>query len=90
MSAIDETHDPRRQSWVASANGHSEFPIQNLPFGVFSPPGGPPRGGVAIGDMIFDLASASQDPPPGEGTRDSALGGHRNKTIWTGDVNSRL
>ncbi len=30
----DETHDKARQSWVASANGHSEFPLQNLPFGV--------------------------------------------------------
>ncbi len=58
MSRIDETHDPRRESWVSSANGHSEFPIQNLPLGVFSPPGGAPRGGVAIGDMIFDLKAA--------------------------------
>jgi fumarylacetoacetase len=60
---IDETHDRARQSWVASANGHPEFPLQNLPFGVFSPPGrtapdAAPRGGVAIGDMIFDLRAA--------------------------------
>jgi len=55
MSVIDETHDPRRESWVVSARGHDEFPIQNLPFGVFSPAGGAPRGGVAIGDAIFDL-----------------------------------
>jgi fumarylacetoacetase len=55
MSVIDETHDPRRESWVASARGHAEFPIQNLPFGIFSIPGGAPRGGVAIGDMIFDV-----------------------------------
>src|SRR5271168_3803645 len=55
MIVIDETHDPRRESWVTSARGHAEFPIQNLPFGVFSPSGGPPRGGVAIGDAIFDL-----------------------------------
>jgi fumarylacetoacetase len=55
MSSIDDTHDPRRASWVASAQGHAEFPIQNLPFGVFSPAGGSPRGGVAIGDQIFDL-----------------------------------
>ncbi len=52
---IDETHDPRRESWVDSARGHAEFPIQNLPLGVFSPAGGAPRGGVAIGDKIFDL-----------------------------------
>ena len=59
MSGIDETHDPNRQSWVTSANGHSEFPIQNLPFGVFSPPGrGPARGGIAIGEMVFDLGAA--------------------------------
>jgi hypothetical protein len=44
-STFDETHDPARRSWVASANGHTEFPIQNLPFGVFSPEGGGPRGG---------------------------------------------
>jgi len=60
---IDETHDQARKSWVASANGHAEFPLQNLPLGVFSPPGSTvpdarPRGGVAIGDMIFDLRAA--------------------------------
>lgn len=54
----DATHDPARKSWVASANGHSEFPIQNLPLGVFSPPGGGPRGGIAIGDSIFDISAA--------------------------------
>src|SRR5213078_1665569 len=59
----DETHDAARQSWVASANGHSEFPLQNLPFGIFSPPGATapdarPRGGIAIGDAIFDLRAA--------------------------------
>jgi fumarylacetoacetase len=55
---IDETHAPGRRSWVASANGHADFPIQNLPLGVFAPPGGNARGGVAIGDEIFDLAAA--------------------------------
>ena len=33
----DPTLDPARTSWVQSANGHAEFPIQNLPHGVFSP-----------------------------------------------------
>ena len=56
---IDETHDPSRRSWVASAQG-SDFPIQNLPFGVFSPKGGRPRGGVAIGDRILDLSLAAR------------------------------
>src|SRR5687768_13167287 len=59
MTALmDETHDVRRRSWVASANGHPEFPIQNLPLGVFSPRGDTPRGGVAIGDEILDLKAA--------------------------------
>jgi fumarylacetoacetase len=51
----DATHDTARTSWVASANGHADFPIQNLPLGVFSPARGTPRGGVAIGDDILDL-----------------------------------
>jgi fumarylacetoacetase len=54
----DVTHDLARTSWVSSATGHSEFPIQNLPFGVFSTHGGKPRGGVALGDDIFDIAAA--------------------------------
>jgi fumarylacetoacetase len=59
MAKIDDTHDPALRSWVDSANGHADFPIQNLPVGVFTPPGADaPRGGVAIGDMIFDLAAA--------------------------------
>lgn len=57
----DETHDPARTSWVASAQGHADFPIQNLPYGVFSPVGGEPRIGVAIGDMILDLAACADE-----------------------------
>jgi len=59
MSGLDETHDPARKSWIASAEGHRDFPIQNLPLGIFSPPDGEPRGGVAIGDAIFDLRAAA-------------------------------
>lgn len=57
---VDTTHDPSLRSWVESANGHPEFPVQNLPFGVFSPLGDAPRIGVAIGDAILDLAMAAQ------------------------------
>ena len=55
MRQLDQTHDPKLRSWVDSANRHSDFPIQNLPFGVFRRAGQDARGGVAIGDMIFDL-----------------------------------
>jgi fumarylacetoacetase len=60
---MNETHDPRLRSWVESANnpGH-DFPIQNLPFGVFRRAGSalPFRGGVAIGDCIVDLGAACE------------------------------
>jgi fumarylacetoacetase len=57
---VDRTHDPRRRSWVESANGHPEFPIQNLPFGVFhvGDDEDEPRVGLAIGDFILDLVAA--------------------------------
>ena len=63
---LDDTHDAGRKSWVESANGHPDFPIQNLPFGVFSPAGAAPRIGVAIGDKILDLAACAERglPPP--------------------------
>ncbi len=60
-SPLDETHDPALRSWVASANDPaSDFPIQNLPFGVFVRPSTDewPRVGVAIGDRILDVAEA--------------------------------
>ena len=56
MTGVDETHDPKRVSWIDSANGHAEFPVQNLPLGIFSPPGHSARAGVAIGDRILELS----------------------------------
>src|SRR5262245_21287619 len=59
--ALDETHEPSLESWVDAANGHPEFPIQNLPLGVLSPGEAErPRGGAAIGDRILDLSRAAQ------------------------------
>jgi fumarylacetoacetase len=53
----DETHDRNLRSWVESANQPGcDFPIQNLPVGVFQAPGeSRPRLGVAIGDAILDV-----------------------------------
>ena len=56
--SINATHDPSLRSWVESANQKdTDFPIQNLPFGVFRPQGSaePSRIGVAIGDQLLDL-----------------------------------
>ncbi|NCY25123.1 MAG: fumarylacetoacetase, partial [Alphaproteobacteria bacterium] len=56
---IDHTHAPGLTSWVASANTPGcDFPIQNLPLGIFSIAGGTPRGGVAIGDQVLDIGLA--------------------------------
>jgi fumarylacetoacetase len=57
---VNRTHDPKLTSWVESANDPAtDFPIQNLPFGTFRRKGSneSPRGGVAIGDQILDLAA---------------------------------
>jgi len=57
--SLNETHDPARRSLVQSANAPDcDFPIQNLPFGVFRAGGGGRRVGVAIGDQILDVAAA--------------------------------
>ena len=53
----DPTLDPRLGSWVPVPEG-SDFPIQNLPYGVFRPSGDTPRVGVAIGEHVLDLAAA--------------------------------
>jgi fumarylacetoacetase len=62
IPAPDRTHDPARQSWVESANvQHADFPLQNLPYGVFSTEENPAsRIGTAIGDQILDLRTATQ------------------------------
>ena len=61
---INETHDPNLKSWIESANApDTDFPIQNLPFCVFSEKGlrtyyiG--KFGVRIGDFILDIETVS-------------------------------
>ncbi|KMO40427.1 fumarylacetoacetase [Methylobacterium variabile] len=55
MTGLDHTHDAALRSWVPGADGHPDFPVQNLPLGVFSAADGARRAGVAIGDRILDL-----------------------------------
>jgi fumarylacetoacetase len=60
---LNETHDPRLRSWLESANeAQTDFPLQNLPFGVFRRAGSDEsfRGGVALGDQIIDLSVAAR------------------------------
>jgi fumarylacetoacetase len=59
MTTLDHSHDPALTSWVSGAGPGSDFPVQNLPLGIFSDDGGQRRPGVAIGDFILDLVAAA-------------------------------
>ena len=54
MSVVDETNGPALESWVETAAG-SDFPIQNLPLGIFSVGERRRHACVAIGDYVLDL-----------------------------------
>ncbi|MEM1268019.1 MAG: fumarylacetoacetase [Pseudomonadota bacterium] len=67
--------DPR-PSWVDSANApETDFPLNNLPYGVYSLGDAEPRCGVAIGDQILDAAAVG----PIAGVSSDVLKGH----CWT-------
>src|SRR5262245_43443840 len=53
-------NDPALRSFVNVAP-ESHFPIQNLPFGVFSRESGGPRIGVAIGEFVLDLKVLAEE-----------------------------
>lgn len=61
MTHSDRSHDPARTSWVRSANGHPDFPIQNLPFASIRQEG--TRGALvtAIGDQALHLGTAMSE-----------------------------
>lgn len=56
---LDFTHDPQARCWVPGADGHADFPVQNLPLAIFSTDDGRTRGGVAIGDYIVCLPASA-------------------------------
>ena len=60
MYELNATHDPALKSWLDCANRpDTDFPIQNLPFGVFRrrEAGERFRGGIALGDQVVDLGA---------------------------------
>ena len=59
---LDETHDISLRSWVSEAHAEgTDFPLQNLPFGLFRHAvTDPARVGIAIGDQVLDCAAAVQ------------------------------
>jgi len=61
INGLNYSHCPHAECWVDGATGHRDFPIQNLPFGIFTPPGSDrPRVGVAIGDQILHVAAMTR------------------------------
>ena len=64
-----------QSSWVTSANNHSDFPLHNLPFGVFrrSGSGEQQRVGVAIGNEILDISACMAAGLPGNAEAGSVL-----------------
>jgi fumarylacetoacetase len=57
---VPHPNDPKLRSFIP-VDRASDFPIQNLPYGVFSARGLAPRVGVAIGDFVLDLWELEQD-----------------------------
>ena len=84
MSPLDATHDPALRSWVPTANAAgADFPIQNLPFGIFArDPSENGRVGVAIGDSILDNYAF--------GAVDRISAGRRNVPDGAGDITGRI
>jgi fumarylacetoacetase len=96
MTGLDATHDPGLRSWVASANEPGcDFPIQNLPLGVFRRRGdGRQRIGIAIGDSVLDLAECASEgllAAAGASVQDACRAETMNALMSLGpDASSRL
>ncbi|MBR0671892.1 fumarylacetoacetase [Neoroseomonas soli] len=85
MAARDATHDPALRSWFASANEvTTDFPIQNLPIGIFDRPGEAPRGGIAIGEAVLDLRAAKDARLIAGDAAEAAIGPTLNRLMAMG------
>jgi len=71
---MNETHNPELRSWIDSANSPAaEFPIQNLPFGVFRRRDhADARVGIAIGDRILDVTACLREGLLGDAAAEAA------------------
>ena len=55
-----KANNPEIKSWIEVKQG-SDFPIQNLPFGIFKAQGKSPRVASIIGDFIIDIAELNNN-----------------------------
>jgi fumarylacetoacetase len=51
---MDKTNDPSLRSWIRVTEG-SDFPIQNIPFGIIQRTGNSPHVATRIGNSVIDL-----------------------------------
>ncbi|WP_326538306.1 fumarylacetoacetase [Pseudorhodoferax sp.] len=89
---LDHTHDLAARSWVASANGHAVFPLQNLPLGRWATTDGNLHVGTAIGDQVLDLAALAASPKLDDATRQAlqpVAGGDLSVLMAAGPAASR-
>jgi fumarylacetoacetase len=63
----------------------SDFPIQNLPYGIFKPRNGRPRAGVAIGDLVLDLSVLEENGHFRDIVTASVSGGRQASEIFSND-----
>ena len=83
---LDDTHRRDLVSWVESAqSAGTDFPLQNLPFGIFRCLERSPRPGVAIGDAILDLVAAAE-----QGLVDDAHSANMHECARVGTLNPLL
>lgn len=86
-SLLDETHDPRTESWVVTANAAgSAFPLQNLPFGVGRAASSEMLSVfVAIGDQALDLTACAA-----AGLLDGLFDGEARTVLGGTDLNALM
>lgn len=57
---MNNANDPSLKSWI-EVKSDSDFPIQNIPFGIFSPEGKSPRPATIIGETVIDLSVLAEE-----------------------------
>lgn len=57
---MNNANDPSLKSWI-EVKSDSDFPMQNIPFGIFSPAGKSPRPATIIGETLIDLSVLAEE-----------------------------
>jgi fumarylacetoacetase len=95
MGQIDFTHDAALCSWVPGADGHPDFPIQNLPLGIFTPAqmiAHHTVGGCNLqpGDLLGSGTISAPEPEGCGSILEATLGGKNPVRLESGEERSFL